>query len=74
MKLFTKPKLSFTFLFILVTFFLKSQLPPPPPPPTGGLQPPCWPPPCIPIDGGITFLAVAGAAYASKKLYNKVKK
>ncbi|MFN5182012.1 MAG: PID-CTERM protein-sorting domain-containing protein [Bacteroidota bacterium] len=28
----------------------------------------------MPIDGGITFLAVAGAAYASKKLYNKVKK
>lgn len=40
------------------------------PPPPGG--PPCWPPPCgIPLDGGLTFLAVAGAALAGKKLYNK---
>lgn len=23
--------------------------------PGGGGAPPCWPPPCIPIDGGISF-------------------
>ena len=46
----------------------------PPPPPTGGSTPPCWPPPCIPIDGGITLLAVAGAAFAGKKLYENRKK
>lgn len=40
----------------------------PPGPPPG--PPPCWPPPCgIPIDGGITFLAAAGALYAGKKLF-----
>lgn len=46
--------------------------PPPPPPP--GVGPACWPPPCIPIDGGITLLMVAGAAYGAKKLYNFKKK
>ena len=39
--------------------------------PTTGIKPPCWPPPCIPIDGGIIFLAVAGLALATKILYNK---
>lgn len=45
---------------------------PPPPPPSGG-SPTCWPPPCIPIDGGISFLIAAGALYGGKKLYNKQK-
>ena len=39
-----------------------------PPPPGGGTGPPCWPPPCIPIDGGITFLMAAGVAYGAKKV------
>lgn len=42
--------------------------PPPPPPP-----PPCWPPPCIPIDGGAGFLIAAGVAYAGKKIYDRKK-
>ncbi|MDP2387725.1 MAG: hypothetical protein Q8M29_15235 [Bacteroidota bacterium] len=41
-----------------------------PPPPGGGTGPTCWPPPCVPIDGGITFLLLAGAAYGSKKVYD----
>ncbi len=41
-----------------------------PPPPGGGMGPNCWPPPCVPIDGGITFLLVAGAAYGTKKVYD----
>jgi len=45
--------------------------PPPPKPPTGG--PGCWPPPCVPIDGGISLLIAAGALYGGKKLYNKQK-
>lgn len=39
----------------------------PPGPPGGGGDPPCWPPPCIPIDGGLGFLLVAGVAYGAKK-------
>lgn len=33
----------------------------------------CWPPPCVPIDGGISILIAAGALYGGKKLYNKHK-
>jgi hypothetical protein len=44
---------------------------PPPPPGTG---PACWPPPCVPIDGGITLLMAAGAAYSVKKFYESRKK
>lgn len=40
----------------------------PPPPPSGG-TPDCWPPPCIPIDGGISLLVAAGAIYGGRKLY-----
>lgn len=62
--------------FILVVFFMvvcsQSLLSAPPPPPS--VNPPCWPPPCIPIDGGISALIAAGAAYGVKKLYDKKKK
>ena len=35
--------------------------------PPGG----CWPPStCIPIDGGLSFLLIAGAAYGGKKVYD----
>jgi hypothetical protein len=42
-----------------------------PPPPPGGGGPICWPPPCIPIDGGITLLIAAGVIYGGSKLYSK---
>lgn len=42
----------------------------PPGPPGGGNDPPCWPPPCIPIDGGIGFLIAAGVAYGGKKAFD----
>jgi hypothetical protein len=42
--------------------------------PGDGDDPPCWPPPCVPVDGGITFLIAIGAAYGSKKAYDKYKK
>lgn len=47
-----------------------------PPPVTGGGtgSPSCWPPPCVPIDGGISMLIVAGAALGAKKLYDTRKK
>ena len=46
---------------------------PPGPPGGGGGGPPCWPAPCIPIDGGIGFLLAAGLAYGGKKAYNSFK-
>lgn len=45
-----------------------------PPPPGGATGPSCWPPPCIPIDGGISFLIVAGVAYGAKKSWDFGKK
>ncbi len=63
-------------IFILIVAFfsvtsLCKALPPPPPPPGGGDVPGCWPPPCIPIDGGISLLIAAGAIYGGRKLYKK---
>lgn len=42
----------------------------PPGGPSGSSNPPCWPPPCIPVDGGISILIAVGAAYGSKKAYD----
>lgn len=45
-----------------------------PPPPPGG-DPECWPDPCpVPLDGGLSFLFAAGAAYAGKKIIDFRKK
>jgi hypothetical protein len=41
--------------------------PPPPPPPTNG--PPCWPPPCIPVDNGILFAVLAAVLFGAVTLY-----
>ncbi len=38
--------------------------------PCGGLFPPCP----IPLDGGISLLLIAGAAYGGKKIYNTFNK
>ncbi len=60
----------FFYLFVNISFSL-AGLPPPPP---GGGGPPCFPPPCMPIDGGISFLLAAGAALGAKKMYDSRKK
>ena len=44
----------------------------PPGGPAGG-GPPCWPPPCLPVDGGISFLLAIGAAYGAKKAFQHIK-
>ncbi len=46
----------------------------PPGPPGGGGGPSCWPPPCVPIDGGISYLLALGAIYGGKKVYDISKK
>jgi hypothetical protein len=47
---------------------------PPPAPPSGATGGPgCWPPPCVPIDGGISLLIAAGAIYGGRKLYKNKK-
>ena len=46
------------FLILVITFcsteILSQGLPP---------GPPCWPPPCIPIDGGITIFGLIAAIF-----------
>ena len=42
-----------------------------PPNPGGGTSnPSCFPPPCIPIDGGLSWLLLAGTVYGGKKVYD----
>ena len=57
------------FVFALVLIGSSVALAQGPPPPGGG-TPNCFPDPCMPIDGGISFLLAAGAAYGAKKMYN----
>jgi len=58
----------------LIVFFSLSTLAQPTPggDPTGGTNPPIGAA-GAPIDGGISILLLAGAAYGAKKLYNKQK-
>jgi hypothetical protein len=62
----------FIILFIFTIGITSFCLAAAPPPPHGGAG--CWPPPCVPIDGGISLLIAAGAIYGGKKLYSKRKK
>jgi hypothetical protein len=56
-------KILLLFIFVLLIQNNFAQ-----PGPGGG--PPCWPPPCIPIDGGISIF-IAIAAFAGYKLSSK---
>lgn len=69
---FNAPK-KYYFLIIFIVTGVAYAIAGPPPPPPGGAQPGCWPPPCVPIDGGISILIAAGALYGGKKLYQKHK-
>lgn len=60
--------------FLAASSAISFAAPTPPPPPPPGNGPACWPPPCVPIDGGITLLMAAGAAYGAKKFYESRKK
>ena len=62
----------FTVFFIIAMSIVNNAFAagPPGPPGGGGGGPPCWPPPCVPIDGGIGFLLAAGIAYGGKKVYD----
>lgn len=55
--------------FLLFSFSteMKAQ---PPDPGNGGGGPGCFPPPCVPIDGGLSWLLLAGAAYGGKKIFD----
>ncbi len=58
----------FSLLLLFIIGFTSLCVAMPPPPPSGGSFD-CWPPPCVPIDGGISLLIAAGAVYGGRKLY-----
>jgi hypothetical protein len=43
-------------------------------PSSGSSAPPCFPPPCIPIDGGASLLILAGMAIGGKKAFDTSRK
>jgi hypothetical protein len=58
-----KSKIKFIFIITFCTQLSGFSIPAPP----TNNQPNCWPPPCVPIDGGIMALAAAGIAYGFYK-------
>jgi len=60
-------KIKLLFIFCLFTLLANTDLVAQPGAPD---EPGCWPPPCVPIDGGIVALIIAGAAYGTKKIYD----
>ena len=66
-------KLFFTLLTIVAFQFAAEAQPPNPGGGGGTSTPNCFPPPCVPIDGGLSWLLLAGTVYGGKKLY-KAKK
>lgn len=62
-----RPLYIIAFLLIGFTFSAKAQ---PPDPKDEHPDPPCFPPPCVPIDGGLSWLLLAGAAYGGKKVFD----
>lgn len=65
-----------TLLFVLFVFGIESVNAAPAPPPSAAAAagtPGCWPPPCVPIDGGIVFLMVAAGLYGAYKLFQRKK-
>lgn len=56
-------------LFLLICFAKDMNAQPPNPGGGGNETPNCFPPPCVPIDGGLSWLLIAGVAYGGKKIF-----
>ncbi|MAY82598.1 MAG: hypothetical protein CMP59_00530 [Flavobacteriales bacterium] len=69
-----KKLITITFLFLAIGFSQDLIAQPPDPGGGGDPKPGCFPPPCVPIDGGLSFLLAAGVAYGGKKVYDMNKK
>lgn len=69
-----KTALALAFLACNMVMFAQ---PPGGPPPGGGgttgTTPPCWEPECIPIDGGLMFLLIAGVALGAYQIYSRTR-
>tara|TARA_Y100000385_G_scaffold189863_1_gene196203 strand:+ start:604 stop:804 length:201 start_codon:yes stop_codon:yes gene_type:complete len=56
-------KIALIFVFILIFNIYFSQ---PPGLPGNGNGPSCWPPPCVPIDGGISIFTLLSILFGYK--------
>lgn len=63
-------KLLFLIIFITAVGGLNELSAQPPGPGGGGGDPACFPPPCVPIDGGLSWLLLAGTIYGGKKVFD----
>jgi hypothetical protein len=63
--------LAATILLVLVGIQTGHAQPPPPPPPTGG--PPCWPPPCVPVNGGVIYAIGAAVLFGAYTLIKSLR-
>jgi len=65
-------KIFLLFVLFAAICFSEELMAQPPNPGGGGTnsQPGCFPPPCVPIDGGLSWLLLAGTVYGGRKLYN----
>lgn len=70
MKVNKKLLLALTALLVL-TAIQTSHAQPPPPPPTD--TPPCWPPPCVPVDNGIIFAITGAVLFGAFFIYRSYK-
>lgn len=66
-------KILITLTFLSLIGFSKELNAQPPDPGGGGGGPSCFPPPCVPIDGGLSWLLVAGTLYGGKKIFDLTK-
>lgn len=59
-------------IIIITSLFFGLELNAQPPDPGGGTDPKpnCFPPPCVPIDGGLSWLLLAGTVYGGKKVFD----
>lgn len=61
------------YIFLFLTLGLSATIFAQPPGPGGGggvePEPNCFPPPCVPIDGGLSWLLIAGTIYGGKKVF-----
>lgn len=55
---------------VAIAFVNNIQAQPPDPGGGAGNTPSCFPPPCVPVDGGLSWLLIAGTIYGGKKIYN----
>ena len=64
--------LKFSLLIIILTLaFVGYDQPPEFPGGGGGPGPPCWPPPCIPIDNSVYLLIFAGVGLGVMEIYRR---